>query len=154
MQGICKYEKKLKNSKLAINNKDYAPLHQPSGRCLKRLKKKALARESWFKGQDDDTSKDRTRKPFQQAGKPKKKAGIKASTVMFVPNTRNGTLLKMMREKEESLVELTGFRVSYTEAGGTQLGRMFSTNLATNQPCGRSSKDCIPCSDKSTELQN
>ena len=55
---------------------------------------------------------------------------------MFVPSSRNGILLKRMRENEEKLTDMTGFRVSYSEAGGTQLGRMFSTNLVVNTVAG------------------
>ena len=64
---------------------------------------------------------------------------------MFIPNTRRGTLLKMMRENEDSLAEMTGFRVSYSEAAGTKLGRLFSLDLAKNQPCGRSQEKCSSC---------
>ena len=82
------------------------------------------------------------------------KSKTQASTVMFIPSTKNGILLKMMKENEEKLVEMTGFRVSYAESGGTQLGRYFSTNLASGQPCGREGNKCIPCNRMDTKLQN
>ena len=69
--------------------------------------------------------------------------------MMFVPSTRNGTLIKKMRENEEKLVEMTGFRISYSEAG-----RYFSTDLAGEQPCGRKANKCIPCNSNNTKLLN
>ena len=76
----------------------------------------------------------------QQAGNTKK---IQASTVMSLPSTRGGTLLKKMRGNEPQMVDMTGFRVSYTELAGVKLGRIFTPNLSKGQPCGRES--CQPC---------
>ena len=134
-QGIVKYERKVRNSKLEKEDSQYSPLHQPSGRCLKRLKKKAQARETWFRG-DRDKGKDGklAGRAFQKAGKSGMKSKILASTVMFIPSTKNGILLKMMKENEEKLVEMTGFRVSYAESGGTQLGRYFSPTWQVASP--------------------
>ena len=36
-----------------------------------------------------------------------------------------------------------GFRVKYQEAGGVQMGKLFSTDLARDQPCGRD--QCWSC---------
>jgi 3-hydroxy-3-methylglutaryl CoA synthase len=46
IQGITKYERKVRKSELDSDDSQYFPLHQPSGRCLKRLKKKAQAQEN------------------------------------------------------------------------------------------------------------
>jgi hypothetical protein len=75
---------------------------------------------------------------FQKEGNKRMVKRLQPSTVMFVPNTRRGTLLKKMEENEERLADMTGFKGSYTEAAGTKLGRVFSLDLAKNQPCGRS----------------
>ena len=110
-----------------------------------------MARQKWFKekkGEDgEDVSlfgnlgmKDGKSK---QAAKTSKKQGIEQSTVMFVPSTIRSLLLKMLQEKEDEMAALTGFRIKFQEAGGTQLGRMFSQNLARDIPCGR--LDCQPC---------
>jgi hypothetical protein len=56
--------------------------------------------------------------------------------VMFVPNTRRGTLLKNMKANEERHADMTGFKINYTEAASTKLGRVFSLDLAKNQPFG------------------
>jgi hypothetical protein len=99
------------------------------------MKRKAQAQENWFRGDKEQEEDGKlARKPVQKAGsKNKLDRRIQPTTVMFVPSTRNGTLIKMMRQNEEKLVEMTGFRISYSEAGGTQLGRYFSTNLAAKQ---------------------
>ena len=39
IQGIIKYERKVKKNELDRNDSQYFPLHQPSGICLKRLQK-------------------------------------------------------------------------------------------------------------------
>ena len=152
MAGITKYERKLRNSKLDKDHFQYKPLHQPSGRSVSRMKKKTLARENWFRSQEKTESDQDGKRSFKEGGNKDKKTNsfksskkITASTVMFVPSSRNGILLKRMRENEEKLTDMTGFRVSYSEAGGTQLGRMFSTNLSSGQHCGRMENKCRTC---------
>jgi hypothetical protein len=46
----------------------------------------------------------------------------------------------MMREREFELSEITKFEMQ--EAGGIQLARLFSTELAKGESCGR--EDCHP----------
>ena len=45
------------------------------------------------------------------------KSRMETTTVMFVPSTKGGQLLKMLKEKEEILIEFTDFRVKFIEAG-------------------------------------
>ena len=45
--------------------------------------------------------------------------------------------MKKMKENENELAAMTGFKVSYKETAGTKLGRIFSLDLAKDQPCGR-----------------
>ena len=94
-----------------------------------------MAEHTWYKGMasEDDQNENNTRKEgFQKDGRKdqKKDKNKSASTVMFIPSTKDGKLLKLMREREANLVEMTGFRINYTESGGTQLARIFSTTLA------------------------
>ena len=65
------------------------------------------------------------------------KTKMKATTVMFLPNTKGGTLLAKMRENELIMSLLAGFDISYSEAGGIILGRVFTANLSKGIPCGR-----------------
>ena len=48
-QGIVKYERRVKKSELSKSDTQYIPLHQPSGRCMTRMKKKAQAQVNWFR---------------------------------------------------------------------------------------------------------
>ena len=56
---------------------------------------------------------------FQKFGNTRRMKRLQPSTAMFVPNTRRGTLLKKLKEKEERLANITGFNVNYTEEAGT-----------------------------------
>ena len=49
----------------------------------------------------------------------------------------------MMRESETEMSRIRIFKVKMQESGGIQLARLFSTDLAKGQPCGR--KDCQKC---------
>ena len=59
------------------------------------------------------------------------------STVIFVPNTKIGKLVKKLREREEFMKELTGFGIKFQEAGGSQLRNSFSLELRKGKQCGR-----------------
>ena len=67
-----------------------------------------------MKGLPTSTSSGRIqkRKIFQKAGG-KGKMKKAAATVVFVPSTRGSTLLKSLREDEDKMAEVTGFRVKY-----------------------------------------
>ena len=62
---------------------------------------------------------------------------------MFVPSTRNGVLIKALKEAETEMSKITRFQVRYQEAGGIQLARLFSTDLGKGLPCGR--EECHTC---------
>jgi hypothetical protein len=53
------------------------------------------------------------RKKFQKAGDKKGQA----ATVVFVPGTKGGLLVRKLRERDE-MAALTGFKIKYQEAGG------------------------------------
>ena len=153
LTGIAKYEKKVEESLLDKRDPKFKPLHQPSGRSQARLRKKAMARETWFRNNSSQQDSSRVGgrgipsinliHGCQPSGI--KKSKLQPSSVMFLPSTKGGMLLKKMRENEDRLVDMTGFKISYSEAGGVKLGRMFSTNLARDQPCGRGLDKCIQC---------
>ena len=134
--GITKYEKKLLASRLEKHDPRYKPLHQPSGRSIKRLKKKAMARSNWYK-KENNNKENLVGKNIKKCPAEKQDQKLKPSTVMIIPSTKGGTLLTGMRENEPNMSSITGFKVSYSEQGGTQLARIFSTNLGRGTPCGR-----------------
>jgi hypothetical protein len=144
ISGITTYEAKLKKSLLPAGNPGFKPLHLGTSYNSKgRWRKKVMAREEWYKDQEKTEEGPRyggkggKKKPSQKDGK------IQTSTVMFIPSTRGGMLTKMMREREQELSKITKFRVKMQEAGGIQLARLFSTDLARGESCGR--EDCHPC---------
>ena len=80
-----------------------------------------------------------------------RKAGVECSTVIFVPNTKSGTLVRKLREREEVMKELTGFGIKFQEAGGSQLGNSFSLELGKGKHCGRV---CPPCTMNGEKREN
>ena len=63
-------------------------------------------------------------------------------TVLFVPNSNQGILLKRLQEKEPQLMKLSGYSVSLVEASGSPLSRLFSLDLSDGR-CYRA--DCLVC---------
>ena len=51
--------------------------------------------------------------------------------------------MRRLREREETLANITGFGIKFQEAGGTQLLNMFDTNLGKGLHCART--PCPPC---------
>ena len=43
------------------------------------------------------------------------------SIVVFIPSTRGGLLVGKLREEEDRMAGLTGFRIKFQEAGGSKL---------------------------------
>ena len=69
---------------------------------------------------------------FQKAGG-KEKLKKAATTVVSMPSTRGSTLIRSLREEEDKMAEITGFRVKYQEAGGSILANAFNKNLGIGQ---------------------
>ena len=65
---------------------------------------------------------------LKQAKKDGKKSKVEISTVIFVPSTKGGILLAKLKEREETLSEITGFKVKYAESAGTSLLNIFPTD--------------------------
>ena len=159
VNGIKYYEKEVFRSRLAKDHQNYSPLHlSKSHNAAKRMENKLLSKTEWFKDRTRDCDQEdqagagdkmdgqrngkraegkgsrRLEKADHLEGKGrKKKKG--PSTVMFVPWTKKGLLAGKLRQAEERLANLTGFRIRYTEEGGTQLWRFFNTGLAAGLEC-------------------
>ena len=154
-QGIRSFDAKVKRSRLDEDHPGCQPLFPKAGwRKDVKSKEKALKRSNWFKGKEEkepweDLPKSRssgriTKKKniFQKAGG-KEKLKKAACTVVFVPSTRGSILVRSLREEEDKMAELTGFRVKYQEAGGSLLANAFNKNLGIGQHCGR--EECPLC---------
>jgi hypothetical protein len=92
--GIFKFEKKFMKSQLPTSHKEYKPLHLGTHyNSLGRWKTKAMGADSWYEDKDKEDSEVRHHQE-KKAGKRKKfsqkaeNAGIKTSTVMFVPSSK------------------------------------------------------------------
>ena len=154
-QGIRSFDAKVKRSRLEVDHPSFQPLFPKAGwRKDIKSREKALKRSTWFRGRKEDESWENLPKPRSNGGIRKKKkifrkAGEKgklkqaAATVVFVPSTRGSILLKSLKEDEDMMAEVTGFRVKYQEAGGSILVNAFNKNLGSGQSCGRA--ECPPC---------
>ena len=71
--------------------------------------------------------------------------GMKYSSVMQVPSSKNGRLLKMLAKAEHRMAKLSSYQIKYVEKSGKQLAKMFQADPVQNV-CYRS--DCIVCSTK------
>ena len=152
VKGITNYVKKVRRSKLDKDDKNYLPLYQDSKwRRNQKAKGKAMKKSSWYK---DVRAQNETSKGGKRKGKKRfqKDGNIQTGTVVFVPSTKGGILTRKLREREEVLAGLTGFRIRFQEAGGTQLANMFSTDLAKGKHCGR--KVCPTCTSSDDKKPN
>ena len=71
---------------------------------------------------------------------------------MFVPWTVGAILVSRLKQDEDRRAELTDFRIKFTEEGGVQLWRHFSTKLDEGLECGRAK--CTTCSQKDERKLN
>ena len=134
-------------------------IYRPASSTLKtRTRKKLLARENWYK-ENEESKNQNPDKKYDAPGLPggpralgtknkvdknigQDKNVIKA--VMFVPYTTNGTLAKMLRQNEEKLVEMTGTRLKIIERTGTKIQDILTkSNPWQGQDCHR--KNCLLC---------
>ena len=66
-------------------------------------------------------------------------------SVLFVDNTKGGTLAKRLQEEEKRLGGVTSYRIRIVESAGMALSRLLpSTNPWGPGDCGR--EDCKICS--------
>ena len=150
--GIKCYEDKLCKSRLDKNHKNYKPLHlSKEYNASKRRENKLLSKTDWYKSKDKESENDQVhpdniqglRRPRKHSkrmdivkgGDNQTKANKKQSTVMFVPWTIRGRLAARLRQEEDRLADLTGFRIKYTGEGVTQLRRQFSTKFDNGLEC-------------------
>ena len=64
---------------------------------------------------------------------------------MFLDNTANAELIRRMQKVEEEIGEKSNWRVRMTEAAGTPLSILLTSNYPWGEDdCQR--EDCIPCS--------
>ena len=141
-----------------------AGFYRSAGSTLKtRIKKKLLSKANWYKtnqseqveadkeeSQSNGDGRGRKRKnpgkgDEEPASKVAKVSAVKA--VMFCPYTEGGVLAKKLREAEEELESLTGYRMKIVERGGDKLLDLLQVaNPWRGEDCGR--EGCWPCETK------
>ena len=86
----------------------------------------------------------------QQTGKGGDKAGKAVKAVMFIPYTAHSELAVRMRENEEKMEKMTGYRLKIVEKGGTKLiDLLHKANPWAGQDCSRDR--CLLCISKKRE---
>ena len=69
---------------------------------------------------------------------------------MFVPYTRHSELALRLRDNEEKMEHLTGYRIKIVEKGGTKLVDLLDkSNSWAGQDCGR--EGCLMCKSRKEE---
>ena len=86
-----------------------------------------------------------------EKAKPKAKPEVK--TVIFIPQTANSKLAKMLREEEPTLERMTGYRIKYVEKVGTSIGGILcKSDHWAGRLCGREA--CLLCYTKQVTGEN
>ena len=137
-QGIRDFDEKVKKSRLKITHPGFQPLYQKAGWWKDvKAREKAMKRSTWFRGDNKKgggwkdlakTDRKMRKKGFPKAGK-LNKAKRAAATVIFVPSTKGSMQIKSLKEEEEKMAELTGFKVKFQKAGGSKLVNCFDKDL-------------------------
>ena len=125
-----------------------------------RCRKKLLEKTSWYKakrkreeddfGLEDDRRGKKLRKNDEVKEEKKEK---KVKAVLFVPYTCHSGLAKKLREAEEKLADLTGYKLKIVERAGTKLVDLLTkSNPWQGADCLRGS--CMLCESKEKTGKN
>ena len=140
--------------------------HHAASTLNERCRRKLVEKTTWYRRQPREVPNDgmdnvRVEKPsndeLEKVWKPSKPlqkpspSAIKA--VMFIPYTPFGGLLGKVREAEDRLHKLTGYRLKLVERSGSKLEDLLTTNNPwQGQDCGR--LQCLLCSTKQKTGKN
>ena len=109
-----------------------------------RQKKKLTAKNNWYKqkrSQGDNKKTTGRRKEKQPC---KSKSAAKVRSLLFVPYTEGGELARRLREEEEKLADVTGYKVKIVERAGQPVKRILhKSNPWEGEDCGR--EKCLLC---------
>ena len=112
----------------------FKPLHSPKTHNLYNRKlHKMLQRSGWVSESEVVVkSKWRHKIPREWSGdKPLQFSvpGMKYTSVMSVPSTKDGRLIKMLARAEPRIAKVTKYQVKYAEKSGRQLSKFFPKEL-------------------------
>ena len=128
-----------------------------------RNKKKLTEKTTCFKEKDADEEEDEMHLPPKRkiptgkrdAAKKARKMGSvpEVKAVMFVPYTAGSKLVKSLRDAEEKLGSLTGYRFKMVEKAGDKLENLLTkSNPWQGMDCGR--PQCLLCQTKQKTGKN
>ena len=155
--GIRGWRAKIKKRK-----RESKPFYRHAQTTVKdRLEKELIEKESWYKAKEDieesptkriklnqEPAPNRKTTSNKNYKKPKNNTNYNIKSVMFVPHTTNSGLAKVLREKEETIENVTGDRIKIVERSGRRLEDILSSKDPwKGQDCGR--PNCFICSTKS-----
>ena len=125
-----------------------------------RARKKLTGKVEWFKNtkkrkrEDDEGREDR--KKSKIVGRVKKDTGredARTVSVMFVPYTPEGELLRRLKEAEEEVANQTGIKIKMVEKAGTKLSDILhKSDPWQGKDCGRDL--CLLCKTKAATEKN
>ena len=156
--GVVGWRRKLER-RSKNNQKQYLEAKET---LEKRTNDKLLEKTSWYKENSkrklqDQESKYKYQPPAKKSKRINQKKGdtkaggtTKIKSVMFIPFTRHSELAMRLRENEERMEKLTGYRLKIVEKGGTKLvDILHKSNPWAGEDCMR--KDCLLCMTKKEE---
>ena len=136
LEALLKFNLLVKNSTLPPDHPSYKPLYLSNDFDREnRGLAKYLQKFNWHipeASQSDNSWKLEVPVEFKHPSLPKRfssKPAHTPSTVLFVPNSHQGILLKKLEHAEPMLSRLTGYTCRLVEASGIPLSRLFSLDL-------------------------
>ena len=163
LQGLTKFQFMKYRSKLAPTDRKFMPLHRERGfKRHERILIKYVNVMLWYK-------EEKLSDPFRQLWKRKirrksdcppvhKRLNLRnkqrngkmpprTTTTMFVPQSQNSLLFKLISDRENLLKHQIGWGVKVLESPGTKLLNCFITKFPIRNGCPRGSLCCI-CENK------
>ena len=162
--GIRGYRRRVERRKKENNGEFY---RHGKNTLKQRVRKKLTEKTTWYrekkKKHDEEEGVREKRDEWRvRLGKVEKREGRKEKredcskkikAVMFVPFTRGSKLARLLRQNEEHLEKITGYRMKIVERSGTKLEDILtSSNPWIGEDCGR--EGCLLCYTKAVTGKN
>ena len=138
--GLVGYENMKKK---AAENKTSVHRSAAEG-AAERRRKKLTGKSNWFKSAPKQRTREAPRRRPQQQSREVKERKPPVS-VLFCPQTPNGTLAKQLKEQEVFLSQLCGESIKLVERSGSTIRQLLvkSNPWAAGAVCGDA--DCLLC---------
>ena len=151
LEALLKFNDMRKRADLPPTNPNFKPLYlSNSYDKTNRGIKKFLSRYNWYdpdsfvtdQSWKNDIPQNMRPLPKTHAKFGQNESKMRPTTVLFVPNSHQGALMRDLEKAEPNLAKITGYRVRLVEAGGIPISRLFSLDLSDGR-CHRA--DCRVC---------